>query len=58
MPILSVQEEYALRKKRQEKIERDFVFKIMPKPPNPLPLRKRFNIPYTNYEKYVVWLID
>lgn len=58
MPPLSRQEGYALRKRRQDKIEKDFVYKKIPKPPTSLPLRKRFNIPYTDYEKYVLWLID
>ena len=58
MPALSVQEEYALRKKRQDKIERDLIFRRIPKPPTSLSLRKPLNIPYSNYEKYVLWLID
>lgn len=60
MPPLSIKAEYSLQKRRQEKIERDFVFKIIPKSPadHTVPSVRSFNIPYTNYEKYVLWLID
>jgi len=58
MPPLPIQQEYALQKRRQDKIERDFVFRRIPKPPSPPPVASSFNIPYTDYEKYVLWLID
>jgi len=58
MSPLSIKAEYALQKRRQEKIERDFVFKIIPKPPSPSTVPRPFNIPYTDYENYVIWLID
>lgn len=57
MPPLPIQQEYTLQKRRQEKIERDFVFRIIHKPP-PSPSIPRSFPPYTNYEKYVIWLID
>ena len=54
MPALSRQEEYAIQKRRQEKIEKDFVYKRIPKPAPP----RKISTPYTDYEKYVIWLID
>lgn len=58
MPPLPIQQEYALQKQRQDKIERDFVFKRIPKPPSPRPVTRSFDVPYTDYEKYVIWLVD
>ena len=58
MPPLPIQQEYALQKRRQDKIERDFVFKRISKPPSPRPLTRSFDVPYTDYENYVIWLID
>lgn len=55
MPTLSIQQEYALQKVRQEKIEKEFVWKRVPIH-KPSTMTKK--APLTFYEKYVSWLID